>query len=87
MEIVGHAHVLEKVTSNVKVQLTISLTSIYEEIDWKYGLCIGSEETRRNEGEVGVCRNRFLDPVKSVLSGHSEVIFAGAELVTERSKL
>lgn len=45
MEVFGHAHVLEEAACNVKIQLSISLASIYEEIDGENGLCVSREES------------------------------------------
>lgn len=87
VEVIGHAHVLEEATSNAKVQLTISLTSVYEEINREDGFRISGEITRRHEGEGGICRDRFLNPMKSVLSSHCKVILSSTKLVTECSKL
>lgn len=43
VEILRHPHVLEKAACDVKIQLPILLTSIYEEIDRKSAFPVGGE--------------------------------------------
>jgi hypothetical protein len=78
---------LEKVACDVKVELTVVLTSIYKEMEWKHRFSVSSEESGRDKREVGVRGDGVLDTVEPVLPSDGEIVLSATEPVAKVDEL
>lgn len=84
---VWHTAVSEETTRGSNVQLTITLTAIYEEFHWESGFCVGHKDARGDERELGVSRDGLLDTLPPELSCNGQVVFSSSKTVAEANQL
>lgn len=87
MEVFGETAILEENTSDVEVELTIVLTSIYPQVNGEDGVVVGREETGSYNAELGVSSDGILESLESELAGGSEIIFSTTVLLAVADKL
>lgn len=87
VEIVGHAHVLEEVTSGVHTKLAIWIATIDENKGRQNRFRIRTEGSGRDETELRILRDALLVKVVAIFRGGIDIVETTSILVTELLEL